>query len=156
MKDKWDNSTICWIDEMNMNKLILTYDDVVRYCINMASVIALHKPTLIVGIARGGLVPAVHLSHALDVPLETLIWQTRDGTKQIPNPVITEAIQNGGVVVFVDDINDSGKTFRTIKEYYKAGITACIIEKMYSEFECDFAGAKTYNKDWVCFPWEKN
>lgn len=139
-----------------MNVLKLTYDDVITYCDNMASVIGPRKPSLIVGVARGGLIPAVHLSHALGVPLEVLMWQTRDGDKQLPNPRIAQVIDEGGLVVFVDDINDSGKTFTGIKNFYRAGITACIIEKMYSSFECDFAGAKTYNKEWVFFPWENN
>lgn len=139
-----------------MHTITLTYEDVIRHCDDMASVIAPLNPSLIVGVARGGLIPAVHLSHALSVPFEVLMWQTRDGDKQIPNPRIAEVIEKGGLVVFVDDINDSGKTFTTIKNLYRAGITACLIEKMYSSFECDFAGAKTYNNGWVLFPWENN
>jgi hypoxanthine phosphoribosyltransferase len=138
------------------NKIIITYDHVIQHCKYLANVIQPLNPSLIVGIARGGLIPAVHLSHALNVPLETIIWQTRDGTKQIPNAAVDDAIKKGGVVVFVDDINDSGKTFTGIKQLYKKGITVCIVEKMYSNFECDYASVKTYNHDWVVFPWETN
>ena len=35
------------------------------------------KPELIIGVARGGLVPAVMLSHYLDVPMQSLHWSTR-------------------------------------------------------------------------------
>lgn len=148
-----------------MSTLILTYADVVRYCDDLSSSIHRLNPSLIVGIARGGLIPAVHLSHNLGVPLEVLLWQTRDGDKQIVNPRIDEVIQKNECVVFVDDINDSGKTFSSIIDVYRSGsangkpgvvVTACIIEKMYSSFECDFTGARTYSKEWVCFPWENN
>jgi len=36
------------------------------------------KPDYIVGIVRGGAVPAVHLSHKLKVPLVAVAWSTRD------------------------------------------------------------------------------
>ena len=37
------------------------------------------KPELIIGIARGGLIPAVALSHKLEVPFKSTTWQDRDG-----------------------------------------------------------------------------
>ena len=137
-----------------MKNFKMTYDEVADYCNDLSDKLVVYNPTLIVGIARGGLIPAVHLSHALNLPMETLLWQTRDGSNQEHNPAVAKAIADGEVVVFVDDINDSGKTFTDIKEHYNAGITACILEKMQSKFVCDVVGGRTDSERWIEFPWE--
>ena len=137
-----------------MKNFKMTYNEVVDYCNDISDRLIAYNPTLIVGIARGGLIPAVHLSHALNLPMQTLLWQTRDGSTQERNPAVDKAIAEGEVVVFVDDINDSGRTFTEIKEHYNAGITACIIEKMHSEFQCDVTGGRTDSERWIEFPWE--
>ncbi len=111
-------------------------------------------PDLIVGIARGGLVPAVRLSHAFNIPLECVKWQTRDGSTKEDNKVVTEAIADNKTVVFVDDINDTGTTFEQIKEHYKGGIYICILEKKQSKFACDYNGGLTDTERWINFPWE--
>lgn len=139
-----------------MQNYKMTYDEVVEHCNELSEKLIQYSPTLIVGIARGGLVPAVHLSHSLNLPLETLLWQTRDGSKKEFNTIIEDEIRNGGIVVFVDDINDTGTTFTQIKEYYRAGITACIIEKKQSKFRCDLTGGLTDTERWIEFPWEQN
>jgi hypoxanthine phosphoribosyltransferase len=38
------------------------------------------RPDYIVGLTRGGLVPAVYMSHMLDIPMETLKVALRDGS----------------------------------------------------------------------------
>ena len=40
--------------------------------------VGIYKPTHIVGVARGGLIPAVMLSHMLNIPMETLGVSFRD------------------------------------------------------------------------------
>ena len=139
-----------------MQNYKMTYDEVIEHCNELSEKLIQYSPTLIVGIARGGLVPAVHLSHALSLPMQTLLWQTRDDSNQEHNPAIAKAIAEGEVVVFVDDINDTGTTFTQIKEYYKAGITACIMEKKQSKFRCDLTGGLTDTERWIEFPWEQN
>ena len=70
-------------------------------------------PDLIIAIARGGCVPGVYLSHLLDKPLEVVTWQTRDGLrKEWPN------MHEGRQVLLVDDINDSGLTFKQIHDCF--------------------------------------
>ena len=73
------------------------------------------KPELIVGIARGGLVPAVMFSHALNVPLEVLYWSTRDFQQQRIESLKFLAGLNKQIL-FVDDLVDSGKTLIQIKD----------------------------------------
>lgn len=75
------------------------------------------KPDLIVGIVRGGSVPAVYLSHRLKIPVQMVHWNTRDSSKWgnesncwIPD----EIINNGLKVLLVDDIIDGGDTIREL------------------------------------------
>jgi|TARA_R100000084_G_C4651793_1_gene150189 hypothetical protein len=118
-------------------------------------------PDLIIAIARGGCVPGVYLSHLLDKPLEVVTWQTRDGLrKEWPN------MHEGRQVLLVDDINDSGLTFKQIHDCFyddyqwdskkvKQNVkTASLWERAGSQFNVDFYARKVDTEDWIVFPWE--
>ena len=107
------------------------------------------KPDYIVGIVRGGLIPAVMLSQYLNTPMHTLNVSLRDGEggesnlwmaedalgpnsreRFIENPVdvagILEAasdlLENGGTyknILIVDDINDQGTTLNWIMKDWR-------------------------------------
>ena len=79
------------------------------------------KPDYIVGINRGGLTPAVMISHFMNVPMFTLDIQLRDHTRS-PESNLTmphDAMDNKQILI-VDDINDTGATFNWIKENWQA------------------------------------
>lgn len=77
------------------------------------------KYNLIVGVERGGLILAVHLSHLLGVPMTTIKWSTRDGAVQeVRNPGITYANSLKQNILVVDDIVDNGTTARGITDVY--------------------------------------
>ena len=119
------------------------------------------RPDLIVGIKRGGLVPAVHLSHTFDVKMECVGWSTRDHVQREHNMVVSEAVDMGHNVVFVDDINDSGLTMSQLKEHYVGQRNAnvvftTLITKLDSQFTVDYAPFTLADDRWVVFPWEKN
>lgn len=104
------------------------------------------RPDYIVGITRGGLVPATLLSHYLDVPMQTLnvsfrdaelgpesnLWMAEDaygyvpyeGTEppvvRDPNRVTTDPARRKNILI-VDDINDSGRTLNWIKQDWASG-----------------------------------
>lgn len=105
------------------------------------------KVEYVVGLARGGLIPAVQLSHKFNVPLIVKYHQTRDGDKKDdfvipPNSLI------------VDDINDSGRTLTEVTKYCQGDYRTCsIYYKDTSTFEVDFYCRNSYN-NWVIFPWE--
>ena len=64
------------------------------------------KYDLVLGVERGGLIPAVHLSHRLGIPFKTLSWssQLKDGS------MLTWFILRNKKILLVDDIVDSGGT----------------------------------------------
>jgi hypoxanthine phosphoribosyltransferase len=140
------------------------YIDITMMCQEIARQARSYDIDLIVGITRGGLIPAVYLSHELEIPMEVVAWTTRDGDFKEHNMNVSDAIEAGKNVLFVDEINDSGTTLVGINKHYVApGNTnvyfASLIEKKSSLFNCDF---KCVSMDpaqddvWHVFPWEKS
>ena len=106
-------------------------------------------PKLIIGIARGGLIPAVSLSHWMGVPFDSTTWQDRDGgTKEnifIPDDTLV-----------VDDINDTGLTFKGVCTGFNTRFaTVSLWQRKSSSFDVDFR-ARLCDNEWIVFPWEKD
>lgn len=141
------------------SKIHLTYEDVRSMCKYLEDEIARFKPDIIVGIIRGGLLPALHFSHALDRPLVTIQWQTRDGSKRTVDPQLVEMIQSGRHVVFVDDINDSGATFTQLNEAYgnhSNVFFVSLVEKVSSSYKSNVSALRIDDSRWLVYPWEKD
>ena len=134
------------------------------------------EPDYIVGLTRGGLVPAVMLSHYLDVPMHSLKVSLRDdieGTES--NLWMAEDAYNGKKILVVDDINDSGATLNWIREDWPSGCFpndprwkevwgntvrfAIMVNNDASEFkDVDYVGQhinKLEQPVWCVFPWEE-
>ena len=113
----------------------------------------------IVGIARGGLIPAVQLSHQLKVPFASIHWSTRDNIGRDLKNILLLAGGNKRILL-VDDICDSGKTLTEITTYpfFKAKIdTAVLIYNVAQEFTPTYFGKtidRTKFTDWLDFWWE--
>lgn len=88
-------------------------------------------PDYIVGITKGGLVPATMIAHYLHCRMETLKISLRDGGECESNLWMAEdafGYQDGKSVpelrkniLIVDDINDSGATLNWIREDWPSG-----------------------------------
>jgi hypoxanthine phosphoribosyltransferase len=135
-------------------------------------------PTMIVGLTRGGLTPAVMLSHKLNVPMTALDVQFRDYHKLSTGPItswLPETINDGQRFLIVDDINDTGQTFSWIQNDWMttlygldlSGKTlpsdgvkfAVLLHNRVSSMPSDFYAAeldKLKDPRWIVFPWEKN
>jgi hypoxanthine phosphoribosyltransferase len=87
------------------------------------------KPDYVVGLTRGGLVPANLISQYLEVPMHTLNVSLRDGSSHPESnlwmaedaygyEVFDPMCSNDGrkKILIVDDINDSGATLNWIKQ----------------------------------------
>jgi hypoxanthine phosphoribosyltransferase len=119
------------------------------------------KPDVIVGISRGGLLPARVLSDLLDNPhLANIkvdfyvdIYQTKEA------PVITQPVSvsvKDKRVLVVDDITDTGQSFRLVWETLvqdAAEVQAVTLyHKPWSRFTPNIYARET--EAWVIFPWE--
>ena len=92
------------------------------------------RPDYIVGITRGGLIPAVMMSHLTGIKMHTLDVRLRDGNDsdcEMNWWMAEDAFGNnnfqmgigyeGNNILILDDINDTGATFQWIKEDWPAG-----------------------------------
>ena len=131
------------------------------------------QPDVIVGILRGGIVPAVYLSHLLKAPLVAIEWSTRDDAvgKEIPENLLGYLYSDANILL-VDDICDSGLTLSEIYEElgdaYKqkhyalsslGNLRSLVIH--YNEGQENFAPDyfeykinKAKDNVWLVYPWE--
>jgi hypoxanthine phosphoribosyltransferase len=114
-----------------MKKIYYTWQQVEGACLDIAKQINTGdwRPDYIVGITRGGLVPAVLLSQYLEVPMKSLDVSLRDGGDLVSNCGMSEDAYgyNGKVgspvaknILVVDDINDQGSTIAWIKQDWQS------------------------------------
>ncbi len=123
------------------------------------------KPEYLVGITRGGLQPALMMSHYTGIIMQTLDVRLRDtavfGMEH--NKSIAKYAYNGRRILILDDINDSGATFNWIhKDLAHPGDHvkyASIVNNLSSEFDDVAYSATEINKAeedvWIVFPWEE-
>jgi hypoxanthine phosphoribosyltransferase len=124
-------------------------------------------PDYIVGITRGGLVPANLMSQYLQIPMHTLRVSLRDSVEGCEsNFWMQEDACNHKRILIVDDINDSGATLNWIAKDWAAevpwnhSVRVAVLydnESSGSRITPDFS-AVTINKadvdEWIDFPWE--
>lgn len=115
---------------------------------------------LVVGIVRGGMVPAVIISHALDIPLIPVDYSSRRETTLKRFATTDNDIEHYDTILLVDDLTDSGHTMKDLHQHYSKThhvITAVIVHKPESTFIPDYA-AYHLPKDsgWVIFPYESD
>ena len=81
------------------------------------------RPDYIVGISRGGLLPAVMISHYFGIPMKPLQVSLRDGNDNDceSNLWMAEDAFNGTNILIVDDINDQGSTLNWIMQDWPSG-----------------------------------
>ena len=134
------------------------------------------KPDYIVGLTRGGLIPAVYLSHYLNIPMHTLKVSLRDNEDTESNCWMAEDAFNNKNILIVDDINDTGATLNWIKKDWQTSCLpndekwlnvwgnnvkiAVLVDNLSSGLcgKVDYSAAeinKTEEDVWIVYPWER-
>jgi len=136
------------------------------------------RPDYIVGITRGGLVPANLLSQYLDVKMYTLDVALRDCADEMgpeSNCWMSEDALDRKNILIVEDINDSGATLNWIRDDWKRSNrpnspewktvfgnnvrVATLVNKTSSTFtDVTYTGKiidKADDNTWIVFPWEE-
>jgi len=131
-------------------------------------------PDYIVGIVRGGAVPAVHLSHRFNVPVVMVQWSTRESFasefEKETNCWIPEDLHKGKNILLVDDIVDSGISIKELLEDWRGSTggmgplpvdnlrKAAMYYNTAQDVVVDFYHRtidRTEDTNWIRFPWEK-
>lgn len=145
-----------------MKFIKLSWNKINSMCKALAKKVEKFKPDWIVGISRGGLVPARLLSDILDISKVSIIriefYKSIGQTADFPQ--ITQPLQvdvKGKKVLLVDDVADTGRSMVVAKEHVKrAGASevkvAALHYKPKSMVLPDFYVAKT--NAWIIYPWE--
>lgn len=120
------------------------------------------KPDIIVGLARGGLVPARVFSDLLEQSsLGTIRTECYVGTgKSKSKPVLSEKLSarvEGQSVLLVDDIADTGRSLELARKHImESGAReiriVALFKKPWSTLKPDYSAAET--SLWVVFPWD--
>lgn len=147
-----------------MEYLKLTWEDIEEQCRVLAKEIMERsfQFDIIIGISRGGLVPARLLSDLLgndevDI-IRVKFYESVGQTAKKPVILFSSQIDiKGKDILLVDDIADTGEsliaTIEHLKEKnVKSILAATLAKKPQSKFTPDFFASETPN--WVIFPWE--
>jgi xanthine phosphoribosyltransferase len=134
------------------------------------------RPDYVVGLTRGGLVPANLISQYLEVPMECLKVSLRDDASQPESNLwMAEDAYHDKKILIVDDINDSGATLNWIKQDWQSSCfpkdkqwkkvwgnnvrVATLVdnESSTSELNVSYSAIdlnKAEEDSWIVFPWE--
>jgi hypoxanthine phosphoribosyltransferase len=121
-----------------MEKVYLSWDEIETAVENLAYQIknSGKKIGSINGLARGGLIPAVILSHKLGIPF------------------MNEDNDSEGYILIIDDICDTGETLKFYSNYEYI-LTATIHYKQTAMVEPDFYHSLAPEDKWIVYPWEQ-
>ena len=146
------------------DKEILTWEGFAGATHEMAVNIAEsgYNPEIIIGVARGGMIPAGALTYALGVKLTDAInveFYT-DVQQTLPDPVLlapmldTDSIV-GKKILVVDDVADSGRTLglviKLLRGFGGEVRSAVLYSKSRTLIQPDYVWCAT--DEWIVFPW---
>ena len=121
-----------------------------------------YEPDMILGIARGGLLPAGAVGYALSVKnvytMNVEFYTGVDERLDVPRilPPAPDFVDlSDGKILVVDDVADTGHTLKSVIDFCEGKVgevrSACIYEKSHSVVKCDYVWRRT--DLWINFPW---
>ena len=142
--------------------LVPSWEEVYVLLAEVANRIRLnYRPEVVVGVARGGLIPARIIADLLDISTIGSIGVTfyKDVGQPMRNPIITHPLNVTVLykcILLVDDIVDTGKSLALVASKIRRRaaelITATIYRKPSACVVPDYFAEET--DVWVVFPWE--
>jgi hypoxanthine phosphoribosyltransferase len=121
-----------------------------------------YRPGIILGIARGGLIPAAAVAYAIQVKnvfmmsieFYTGVEERLEFPVMLP-PLLNAVDIKGAAVLVVDDVADTGRTLKLVKDFCAEHVNevrcAVLYEKPQSIVKCEYVWRRT--DQWIDFPW---
>lgn len=150
-----------------------SWEDIEKGCKSIVKELKLTEftPDYIVGLTRGGLIPAVCISHLTGIPMHTLNISLRDGDEQENKLWMSQDALDGKKILIVDDINDSGETINTLKKLWAEdgivewgniwhhSVRFAVIDsnsgsKAFADYIVNTVDKVTNPDLWLVYPWE--
>ncbi|OIN85717.1 MAG: xanthine phosphoribosyltransferase [Alphaproteobacteria bacterium CG1_02_46_17] len=111
----------------------------------------------VIAVTRGGMVPACLVARDLDIRvIETISVKSYDHQSQSAAEVLyaPENLGTGKGCLIIDDLSDTGNTFKAIRELFPDATLACLHVKPEGKPFADFYATETTQDTWIYLPWE--
>lgn len=111
----------------------------------------------VIAVTRGGMVPACLVARDLDIRvIDTISVKSYDHQSQSAAQVlkVPQGVENGTGCLVIDDLADTGNTFRAIRALLPEATYACLYVKPTGKPTADFFAAETTQDTWIYLPWE--
>lgn len=112
--------------------------------------------TTIVGIARGGLVPAAIIARELGIrTVDTVCIASYQGQVQGEPQILKNVSGDGEGVLVVDDLVDTGVTARLVRTLLPKAHIATVYAKPEGRDAVDTFVTMVSQDTWIVFPWDQ-
>jgi xanthine phosphoribosyltransferase len=109
----------------------------------------------VIGITRGGLVPTAIVARELELRLiDTVCVASYDHQDQSDIQVIKHAAGDGEGMLLVDDLVDTGRTARRVREMLPKAHFATVYAKPAGRPMVDTFITEVSQDTWIFFPWD--
>ena len=147
-----------------MEKVNVSFDEINFYARTIADRLKEEGITHVIGLARGGLIPATIISYVLNKALISTGVRSYKGDKKTKKlstyqPLNLKELKEANAhLLVVDDICDSGETMMHICEKIEfsgieAKYTTVFTKEKHKEW-LDHYGLVVSDNKWIVFPWE--
>lgn len=151
---------------MSNNKKYYTYNEIHQYCEILANRLKGGNYDSVVGVSRGGLIPATIIAEYMNVrELRTVgvhSYQLNGMVGKRSKSVLYQSCSPylSGNVLLIDDISDTGETFKFLLNHFSRNnninkVTTCsLFVRRSSNHIPDYYHTDIIGNDWIVFPWE--
>lgn len=134
-----------------------------QYILDLIAGMKTEEYTAVIGIGRGGFIPAIYISHYFTIPMSSVFVSSYGENNEQQKLFVSRFNYvefNTDNILIVDDITDSGKTLTEVKkqveeEFKVSAKTATLFLKKGSIIKPDYFMREVPSDDWVIFPYEK-
>lgn len=118
--------------------------------------------THIIGIARGGMIPATMMSYIFDAKLRAYGVSSYEGKKQtkltVDQDIDFNSLDENSRILVIDDICDTGETMDHIREVigtrFELVRYASLFTRKDTQHKVDHYSVIVNKDTWLVFPWE--